>query len=337
MAVPQRKGCEGIMWINERIGCIEVHLPNSPLRCTNSYLIRGKERNLIIDTGFQMPECYEAFQKGLKELDVDIDKTDFFLTHQHADHTGLVPSVASSQSRIYISQIDLDYLKKVISGEFHQRLKARFITEGFPAALAEEYVVSGVMRKRGLQALDDRFTGLQDSARLGEYGPVLQAIHVPGHTPGQMMLYDEENQYMFTGDHVLFNISPNITAWVDREDSLGDYLSSLLKSKAYPVRQAFPGHRMAGDYRSRIDELLNHHVHRFDEIRAILDAHPNLHAYDITRRMTWHVNVTGWAHVPLAQKWFAMGECLSHMDRLVKLGCVEKTMKNDIVRYKNCK
>lgn len=326
-----------MMWINDRIGCIEVHLPDSPLRCTNSYVIRGAERNLIIDTGFQLPECYETFQNGLKELDIDIDRTDFFLSHQHADHTGLVPSVASPHSRIYISQIDLDYLKKVISGEFHQRLKARFIVEGFPVEMAEEYVVSGVMRKRGLQTLDRRFTGLQDGARLKEYGSVLQTIHVPGHTPGQMMLYDVENQWMFTGDHILFNISPNITAWVDREDSLGDFLNSLRSCKRYPVKQAFPAHRMSGDYSARIDELILHHHRRFKELEGILHNESGLHAYDIARSMKWRVTVNGWDNLPLPQKWFAMGECLAHLDYLRRSGRIEQYEENGLKRYRNSK
>ena len=32
---------------------IEVPLPNSPLKELNSYIIKGDDRNLIIDTGFQ--------------------------------------------------------------------------------------------------------------------------------------------------------------------------------------------------------------------------------------------------------------------------------------------
>jgi len=36
---------------------IEIPLPNSPLRSLNSYLIKGKERFLIIDTGMNREEC----------------------------------------------------------------------------------------------------------------------------------------------------------------------------------------------------------------------------------------------------------------------------------------
>ena len=56
---------------------LEIPLPNNPLRALNSYVIKSDDRNLIIDTGMNRPECLEAMQKGLKELDIDLNKTDF--------------------------------------------------------------------------------------------------------------------------------------------------------------------------------------------------------------------------------------------------------------------
>lgn len=38
---------------------IEVPLPNNPLRYLNSYVVRGRDRFLVIDTGFNRPECRE--------------------------------------------------------------------------------------------------------------------------------------------------------------------------------------------------------------------------------------------------------------------------------------
>ena len=72
---------------------IEVPLPKNPMKLLNSYLIRSDGRSLVIDTGFNRPECKEALMSGLKELNVDFDRTDLFLTHLHADHSGLLFSV----------------------------------------------------------------------------------------------------------------------------------------------------------------------------------------------------------------------------------------------------
>jgi len=87
---------------------IEVPLPGNPLKALNSYVIKTQERGLIIDTGMNREECMEAMNFALKELDVDLGKTDFFITHMHADHLGLVPALATDTSTIYLNQQDAD-------------------------------------------------------------------------------------------------------------------------------------------------------------------------------------------------------------------------------------
>jgi len=65
---------------------IEIPLPKSPLKALNSNVIKNSERNLVIDTGWNQEECMNAMQSGLKQLGVEIRKTDFFITHLHLDH-----------------------------------------------------------------------------------------------------------------------------------------------------------------------------------------------------------------------------------------------------------
>ena len=68
---------------------LEVPLPKNPLKATNSFILVSDDRNLIIDSGFNRPECLEAMQAGLQEIDLDLSRTDFLSTHLHADHQGL--------------------------------------------------------------------------------------------------------------------------------------------------------------------------------------------------------------------------------------------------------
>ena len=72
---------------------IEIPLPRNPLKYLNSYLIKGRERNLLIDTGFNQEECKTAMFEGLGKLEVNLEETDLFVTHLHADHTGLVSAL----------------------------------------------------------------------------------------------------------------------------------------------------------------------------------------------------------------------------------------------------
>src|SRR4030042_2323265 len=80
---------------------IEIPHPKNPLKALNSYVIKSPERNLIIDTGWNQQECMDAMQAGLNELEIDIRKTDFFITHLHTDHFGLISNLITDTSKIY--------------------------------------------------------------------------------------------------------------------------------------------------------------------------------------------------------------------------------------------
>ena len=56
---------------------VKIPLPDTPLKYLNSYIIISDERNLIIDTGLNRQECFEAMESALKELRVEKAVTDF--------------------------------------------------------------------------------------------------------------------------------------------------------------------------------------------------------------------------------------------------------------------
>ena len=72
---------------------VVVPLPGSPLKEINSYVLTARDRNLVVDTGMNRPECREALDAGLDEIGIDLERTDFIATHLHADHHGLIPSL----------------------------------------------------------------------------------------------------------------------------------------------------------------------------------------------------------------------------------------------------
>lgn len=105
---------------------------------------------------------------------------------------------------------------------------------------------------------------------MGEY--TLEVIAAPGHTPGQICLWMADQQVLFTADHVLFDITPNITMWPNLPNALGRYLESLTRIGTYPARLALPGHRHTADLAPRIQALLAHHRRRAAETLAIVPA-----------------------------------------------------------------
>ena len=295
---------------------IEVPMPDNPLRILNSYFIRGEEREILIDTGFQLPECREALAAGLAELGSEQDRRDILLTHLHSDHSGLAAEFVGEKRHIYMNATDLDYQRGICEGDIYLRMHEYYLAEGYPPELVAEHEYNNPARQGAMKTVDPRFAAIHDGQHfhVGEYD--LKAIDVPGHTPGNTMFYIEKQKIMFTGDHILFDITPNITAFVGIEDSLGKYLDSLKKSAAYEVDLALPGHREHGDYNKRIEEIQAHHAARIAEAEKLVIEEPGLTAYEITGQMKWKIHSKDWASFPNHQKWFAVGECMAHLDYL---------------------
>lgn len=310
---------------------IGVTLPGSPLKELNSYFIRGTDddHDILIDTGFRRPACEEALSAGLLELKSDPARRRVLLTHMHADHSGMADIFVGPGQPIYMTGTDYDYMLRFRSGRLDGPRQDKFIREGFPPELMEEMYRKNPAMNEQIKKAEGQFVLLkdQDELHVGRY--CLRTLMVPGHTPGNAMFYIEDEAVMFTGDHVLFDISPNITWWPDREDSLSDYLESLQKYMELPVAHAFPGHRHSGDYKSRITTLIAHHGRRLEEAMGLIEAHPGINAYDLTGLMRWKIHARNWEEFPVVQKWFAVGECLAHLDYLRLRGQIRRQMEDN--------
>lgn len=215
---------------------IPVPLPGNPLRNLNAYLILG-DRNLLVDTGFRQEECRTALKAGLAELGVDMANTDIFLTHLHSDHTGLAPELLSPTSRLFVGDVDRQRLPGQIPhngvrwGYFDELMAAH----GFPVALLDELTHTNPARVLSPPPCD-RYEGVFDGDTFDYGGYHFQALDTPGHTPGHMVLWEETHGILLLGDHVLFDITPNITAWPGYDNPLGGYLRSLERVRKLPVK-----------------------------------------------------------------------------------------------------
>lgn len=312
---------------------IGVPLKGNPLKELNSYFIRGFESDLLIDTGFRMPECEEALLAGLAELKSDPLRRDVYVTHLHADHSGMADKFVGEGRSIYISEIDLAY-NRYWSGAQYADKEVRFLEEGFTKEMLDILATSSpasiyIMKDWSLPCIKVVKNG--DVLSVGDYD--LEVIFTPGHTPGNTMLWNEKNQIMFSGDNILFDITPNITFWETAKDSLGDYLETLEKSKKYPVKITFPGHRKTGDYHARIEELLKHHEIRIAEAYERVCQEPGLNATEIAGKMSWRIRSSTWEDFPLVQKRFAVGEAMAHLDYLMQRNKITRKKENGTWHY----
>lgn len=320
--------------IMNRLYHMQINLPNSPLRILNSYVIKGEERNLLIDTGFNHPECKETVLNELKEIGVDMADTDILLTHLHADHTGLAPELVVPGTRVFLTRQEIPWMRGESRRKLWEKDNIRMLRSGFaPETIENRKTFSS---SRGMASNPDFNEYLPidegDEFSCGDY--TLKAVLTPGHTPAHMCFWVEKQKTMFTGDHVLFDITPNITLWQNVDDSLGDYLASLKKIDKYDVQLALPGHRGTGNFHQRIADLLEHHEKRLEECYNVVLNNPDLSVYDIAGKMTWRIRCSSWEEFPANQKWFAVGECQSHLRHLARRGRVQENSGGTTDRFR---
>ncbi len=302
----------------------EIPLPANPLKAINSYVIKNV-RNLIIDTGMNRPECQEAMQAYLKELKIDLAKTDFFITHLHADHLGLVSEFIQPSGKVYFNQPD----SEVIRAPHHwEEMADTARLNGFP----ESDILSAISRHPGRRyhARPNFEVSLLHEGDQIEYGGyTLRCVETPGHTRGHLCLYEPDKKIFFSGDHILESITPNISLWSENDDPLKSYLKSLDKIYPFDIKHVLPGHRQPfSNHRKRIDELKKHHDVRNEEVLSILKDKGKLSAYEVASYMTWDIDCDRWEDFPLPQQWFAGGEALAHLQYLQGKGKVKREIQN---------
>lgn len=310
---------------------IPVRLVGNPLKNLNSYVIKGEGRNLLIDTGFNQAECLEDLTNGIRKLALDMEKTDIFLTHFHADHTGLVSYIASPKSGIYIGAADVDLFKaqNEETEAYWDTIKKLFMKTGFPEGEYQKAIKANPAKNLGTPKKFECIP-LEDNDIITIGGLKLRCIHTPGH----LCLYHEKDQVMFLGDHVLFDITPNITMRIPPANPLKEYMESLIKIKSFAVKLALPGHRENPEtLPERVEELLAHHKERLEEVQHIVAADPGVSGYTVASKMKWSIRSKNWEDFPASQKWFAVAEAAAHLDYLVDDGILIRETAKGIHRY----
>jgi len=304
--------------IAENIYCFPVPLPGSPLKELNCYIVKGRDSNLMIDVGFNTPEGHAAVTGAFKELGISLANTDIFLTHLHADHTGLIEVLKKDCGKIYISETDSVHVNRNADHDYWIECMSRQSHMGFPENETLDYRDHPAFVGGAATPTDFIFITEGMGFSIGGYD--FEAIDLKGHTPGQMGLYDKEKGVLFSGDHILNKITPNITLWDFKADYLGLFLENLKKVRGLKVTNLLSAHRAhVDDTVKRIDELLAHHERRLARVLEVLSEGKST-IYEVAMGVSWDYGGGYFGAFPPAQKWFAAAEVFAHLEHLRILG-----------------
>jgi glyoxylase-like metal-dependent hydrolase (beta-lactamase superfamily II) len=142
-----------------------------------------------------------------------------------------------------------------------------------------------------------------------------EVIWTPGHSPGHICLYGRNRKLLFSGDHILTDITPNIS-WQPGRDTLDDFLASLRKLEPYDIDLILPSHGEPFDgHREWIADTVRHHDERSNAIAALLDERPQT-AHELVAGI-WTGRFGPFHH------YFAVFEILAHLEHMRRNGKVE--------------
>lgn len=308
---------------------LKIPMPNSSLDHVNSYIVKGERRSLIIDTGLNDPICLNALQEGLKKLDIPLSGADLFITHLHGDHVGLVPTIAFSLNRVYISRSEIELLRGWRGWE---QMATFALSHGY-----SESAVSDTISKLPYNQ-DHSFEApnqilMDDGIQIDVDGYHFIGVLTSGHAYGHMCLYEAEKKLLIAGDHVLKNITPSLQCWNESRNSLGAYLKSLERVDRLDIDLLMPGHQdLIYNHHRRISELKAHHEARCREILNMLQT-GSMTVFDIAAGMTWDIGIDNWEDFPMVQKWFAFGEAMAHVIYLEGINLLQRTANGKVFSF----
>jgi glyoxylase-like metal-dependent hydrolase (beta-lactamase superfamily II) len=326
---------------------LQVPIPDNPLGHTLVYVVDTDRGPVLIDTGWDDPASWDTLAEGLTACGTSVGEVHgVVVTHHHPDHHGLSGAVReASGAWIAMHEADTAIVRRTRSAE-PERWFAYMAAKLTAAGAPEGHVapLRGARRRTlpGLYpALPDR--GIVPGELLDLPGRRLRAIWTPGHTPGHVCLHLEEEHpaqlpghgRLFSGDHVLPEITPHIGLYEDPDDTtvtdpLGDYLDSLERVARLAPAEVLPAHQHAfTGAEERVRELLAHHETRLTGLIALLRK--PLTAWQLAERMEWN---RPWEQIPYGSRTIAVSEAESHLRRLVKLGRAETVTGSEPVTYR---
>lgn len=212
---------------------LPIPLPRNPLRELNAYLIRGRERSLLIETGLPGARVPQASPAGCVPPGRCTIPGCAAHPHSHRPHRaglgggaprgrpsisggGTIPSPAGPGRR---------NTGAALTSGFSRRAFPRRSCGSPPAPTRPGPWV---------RTWTCPITSPWRTGTGSPWGNIpWRSSAAPGHTPGQICLWMANQQVLFTADHVLFDITPNITMWPNLPNALGRYLESLTRIGTY--------------------------------------------------------------------------------------------------------
>jgi glyoxylase-like metal-dependent hydrolase (beta-lactamase superfamily II) len=291
-----------------------------PLWSANAYLIFGESHAALVDTGWVRGGDWAHIRMLLDRASVDpASLLTAIVTHSHRDHLGHGPSLQAAwgtpilmhpleeTTGLWADREHIDELRKWLAGH------------GVPAGYLDRSIAALTATTRtGVE-----HGPLPDKGAVKVGSSTWQALHTPGHSPGHICLFREADGVLISGDHLLEEVSPNVSALpFEPSDPLGDYLRALRRVGSLRPSLVLPGH---GEPFTDVDGLVaRQEVHHAQRLTSVLTAlsHGPRSAFEVAVAIPWTERRRRFGELVGAHRFLAFGETIAHLELLSGRGDV---------------
>ena len=246
------------MQITDNVYQIKTRMPFSPTPDVSMYVIKGDDKTAIIDTGIGDKTSILAAKKIIGELgglDLIIN------THEHFDHFA---------GNVKIKEFANANLNANVSVAAHE----------FAASIIENPMI--LAPKKGKNTYLNFLSKLEPTkvdiglkgGEIIDLGSIkLRVIHTPGHAPGHVCLYAEQEKILFSGDQVIGIGTPYVGKEGSKNGGMSDYIKSLKNLLDLDLKLLLPAHGpISKKPHKKIKETMDHKLVREKEILNALKS-----------------------------------------------------------------
>lgn len=316
------------------------NIPDGGLRYTLVYLVSVPGGWVVIDAGLNTDLGFEAFKESLHEAGIQpSDVKLIVITHGHPDHAGLANRFKSlTGAKLAMHRLDSGDGANPMARRDPEKTHKSMLRYGVPESELREGFVNHPQRNTSNTQdtvwrppnpeVDFMLEGNEELLP----GSDLWTIWTPGHSPGHICIHDRKRKLLFSGDHILPVITPHVSLFPgDEGNPLGEFISRQKDLRNLDVVAIHPAHEYSmPNPKERIDQLLEHHRERLDEIAATLSDGPKT-AWQVASAIHW--NVAPWPELSPWTRRMAMLETIAHLQYLAIEGEIAKQETDSTVSF----
>ncbi len=220
----------------------------------NIFVIAGRDRAVLVDTGIGVARLRPIIA-AVTDRPITL-----FSTHSHLDHIGAHHEFSDCEILIHPTEVaplrapkgptGLDYASLPEAKRAEYRA-AGFATDGLMVDAAPA----------GVDISQHRFAGVEPTRVVDESDVIdlgdrrFEVLHLPGHSPGSIALWESATGILIAGDAIYDGILIDATDDAD----IPTYLRTMERLRTLPVRVVHAGHKRSFG-RARMIEIADNYI-----------------------------------------------------------------------------